>query len=115
MRNDYNHVKMSDLRYDLEGLEGFKTLDIGAMPDDMVILIHHQITSVMDEDIPDWYKDDVELWLNLERNAAIDNQAEREKLQSEINGLKARLGDLEEISDEHYREMFEQRKKDASA
>ena len=89
---DYRYVSMNDLREDLKRVDALTgVLNIDNLSDDMVLLIHHQVSLAGHRDAPDWFKSEVEFWINLERNVAIDHQMKIEQLEARVHELEARL------------------------
>ena len=92
MLENYNFVSIDDLRYDLERIEALTELNIAELDDDMVLLLHHQILNAGDPEAPEFYKSDVEFWINLERNVVMNYQSKIQALTDELNKLKTQLG-----------------------
>jgi len=88
-----SYVTIADLRYDLKQIKELATaVNIDDIPDDLVIVMHDQIMNAGHPDAPDWYKKDIEFWLNLIRSGVSDYEQRIKGMKADIKELQARLG-----------------------
>lgn len=85
-------MNINDLRYDLTELPELSALDISALPDSLVVLLHDQYSTLYSDGVPAYLVSLITTWIALEKDAASDYQDTIQRKDKIINELRAQLG-----------------------